>query len=357
MTRYTTWLTVNRQCNLHCYWCYQGDLLLSKDRMSLELANTLVNLSIGMGTQKFILIGGEPTIHPDFLEIVRECRAMEVGLLTNGITLSSRGFCKRVEEAGVTSVAVSLKGASEEDYMNSCGNKHAFGKVMRAIENLERGGMKHHVSITVSHSIATHWEETLRVIRECGASEFAFSFERPVVTAKDVSFDDRMLPHEIVPFIEKTMYPSLKETGKDFSFDVAFPLCHFSPGFLEKAHAEGHTVAACQLLLGNGIIFDPNGRVLACNHMYDHPIGEYGKDFRTLEEMNAWRDSPRIQKFYELASAPPGARCGNCSDWSSCGAGCRIFWLYKGAQVLLPVESIGNRKKGNHGSKLHGAAL
>lgn len=357
MKRYTTWLTINRQCNLHCYWCYQGELLSSKDMMSLDLAKTLVNLSVGMGTKKFVLIGGEPTIHPDFLEIVRQCSAVDVGLLTNGISFANQGFCKRAEEAGLKSVSTSLKGASEEDYSNKCDGKHMFGKVMQAIGNLETSGMQHQVSVTVSRSVVDSWRAMLRLIRECGASSFTFSFERPVVTAKDVSFDDSMLPGEIVPFIEETMYPSLKETGVAFDLNVTFPQCHFSEGFLSKAHAEGHAVAGCQLLMGNGIVFDPGGRVLACNHMHDHPIGEYGKDFRTLEEMNAWRDSPNIRKFYELASAPPGARCGGCSDWGSCGAGCRIFWLYKGAKVLLPVKSIGNRKRCHHDDKLYDSAV
>ena len=360
MKKYVTWLTINRQCNLTCYWCYQKQLLSSRDRMSLDLAKRLIDLSIGIGSQKIILIGGEPTIHPDFLEIVRRCNAVEVTLLTNGIAFASRDFCQSVEDAGLKAVSTSLKGASEKDYVNGCGGKEVFKKVMQAIENIEKTGMRHQVSITVSRSVINNWDAIPRLMRECGATSFSFSFERPIMTGEDMSFDDSMLPGNIIPFIEKVMYPSLKETGKDFDLNVTFPQCHFSSGFLAKARDEGHAVAGCQLLMDSGVIFDPDGRVLMCNHITDHPLGEYGKDFRTIDEMVAWRNSPDIRKFYEVAGAPPGAQCEECSSWSGCGAGCRIFWIYKGADVLLPVNSTNNKANKRRpyvSEKLHDATV
>ncbi len=357
MTRYTTWLTINRQCNLACYWCYQGKLLSSVEKMTLDLARELIDLSIGMGAQKIILLGGEPTIHPDFLEIVRYCRKVETGLLTNGIAFANKKFLARTLDAGLSAISTSLKGTGDCDYASNCGARNVFAKVMQSIENVEASGARHQVSVTVSRSVIDDWPAMLQVIRNCGARQFTFSFERPVVKASDVTFDDRMLPGKIIPFIEQTMYPSLLETGVDFDLNVTFPQCHFSPGFLDMAHAAGHAVAGCQLLMNNGIIFDPNGRVLPCNHLYDHPLGEFGKDFMTLSDMREWRDTPDIKKFYDLASAPPGARCGSCASWGSCGAGCRIFWLYKGSKVLLPVKSKSNRERSKHGHSAHDQAV
>lgn len=341
------WLTVNRNCNLDCTWCYQGQFLGSGEQMSLLMAQQLINLSMGVGARKIILLGGEPTIHPEILNIIEYCRSLETSLLTNGIAFANKNFCRRVEQAGLSIVSTSLKGASEKDYSASCG-KGMFSKVMQGIENLEKSQMRHQVSITVSRPVIENWPEILRVIRECGAKDFTFSFERPVVVKEGVSMDDRMLPGNIIRFIEKEMYPSLKETGVGFDLNITFPQCHFSEGFVGMVHAEGHAVAGCQLLMKSGMIFDPSGQVLSCNHMVDHPIGRYGKDFKTVEEMLVWRNSPGIKRFYDVVSAPPGAQCRNCDKWSSCGAGCRIFWLYKGTETLIPVNSIKRYRRDSH---------
>ena len=315
--------------------------------MTLSLAQALIDLSVGIGAQKMILLGGEPTIHHDLEEIIRYGRNLDTTLLTNGIAFASRNFCHKMEDAGLNTVSTSLKGVSEEDYATNCG-KPMFRKVMQGIQNLEESSMRHQVSITVSHSVVENWPAMLRVIRECGATDFTFSFERPVVCGTKVSFDERMMPDKVARFIEEEMYPSLVGTGVDFDLNLTFPQCHFSEGFVAKAHAEGHAVAGCQLLMKSGIIFDPNGRVLSCNHMSDHPIGEYGKDFRTVAELDAWRNAPDIKRFYEIASAPPGVQCKNCAEWRSCGAGCRIFWLYGSAQTLIPVDSIGRYRRDHH---------
>lgn len=345
--RFIVWLTINRQCNLECKWCYQGQLLHSAEVMSPDLAKTLIDISQEVGAQKFILLGGEPTVHPDFFQIAKMASVVETAILTNAIAFSSMDYCRRVEDTGINAVTTSLKGSSEEEYKSGCG-KRVFSRVMQAIQNLEQSTLRHQVSVTMCRASIEKWAEFLVVIRESGANHFTFSFERPVVVGEKTMFDDSMLPANIVPFIEQEMYPSLKKIDVGFDLNLTFPQCHFSDGFVDMAHSEGHAVAGCQLLMDNGIIFDPSGRVLPCNHMVDHPLGEFGKDFFTPTEFGIWRDSPEIRRFYEVAGAPPGTQCKDCAEWRSCGAGCRVFWLHKNQDVLIPVSAI-QKRRSNHG--------
>lgn len=338
---YTTWLTINRNCNLSCKWCYQGSGLSSNYQMPLATAKKLIDLSIGVGAHRIIILGGEPTIHPKIAEIVECSRSVETSLLTNGILFANKDYCKRLENAGLRRVSTSLKCATESEYATHCG-KEMFEKVMAGIENLEASTMRHQISVTVCVPTIKHWGKMMEVIRTCGAKDFTFSFERPVVRGEDVSFDDRMLPGNMVQFIEEVMYPSLKTLGVRFDLNLTFPQCHFSEGFVNRITREGHAIAGCQLLMSNGIIFDPEGKVLPCNHLLDHPLGAFGKDFTTPLEFSTWRKSSPIARFYEAAGAPPGSDCRDCVTWSRCGAGCRMYWLYSDEHSLV---SISKRKE------------
>ena len=315
-------------------------MVLSKATSQQRRNNAIIasrdplDISKGVDTCKIILLGGEPTTHPDLLEIIRYASPVETALLTNGIAFANKEYCRRIAESGLSIVSTSLKGTSEQEYAEHCG-KSAYARVLSGIENLEASGMRHQVSITVCYSTIKNWAQMLQTIRNCGARDFTFSFERPVVSGDTISLDEHMLPSHAAHFIETEMYPSLCELGVKFDINLTFPHCHFSAGFVEKANAEGHAVAGCQLLTGNGIIFDPQGQVLACNHLTDHPLGKYGHDFSTASELLAWRNSPDMKRFYEFASAPPVGQCKGCAEWCSCGAGCRIFWLHKGADTLL----------------------
>jgi len=334
MKRFTTWLTINRECNLACNWCYQGALLTSGQTMSFQLAKTLIDISLEVGARKVILLGGEPTMHPDFYRIVRHAASVEVAVLTNGIAFADQRVCAAAEEAGVTFVSTSLKGSSADEYVEGCGSD-ALTTVLAGIRHVEKSSMKHQISVTVCRPVVDNWSRMCELLDRVEASHVTFSFERPVVAGSNVTLDDSMLPGEIAPFIERVMYPSLLQAGRSFDLNVTFPQCHFTPGFLEKAQAEGHVVAGCQLLMDNGIVFDPSGRVLTCNHLVDHPLGEFGRDFTNAEEFLNWRESPEMREFYELAAAPPTRHCEACATWGTCGAGCRVFWMYKGARELL----------------------
>ncbi len=338
------WLTINRGCNIACTWCYQGKLLESKEEMPFGLATQLMDISSGVGVKRMVLLGGEPTIHPDFLKIVEYgSRRFDTNLLTNGITFANKDFCQKVEDAGLHTVSTSLKGISEEEYSRNCG-KSSFGRVMKGIENLERSALKHHVSITVCRTTIENWGKIAGIMRECGARDFTFSFERPVIEGDSSRMDEEMLPSKVVNFIEDVMYPSLKETGLDFDINLTIPHCLFSPGFVDMVRDEGHALGGCQLVMENGIIYDPKGWIIPCNHMADHPIGKYGEDFADSEEMLQWLESFHVKRFFGIASSPPTVRCRDCPEWSSCGAGCRIFWIHKKPEVLIPVCSIGRVK-------------
>lgn len=100
-------LYVTDRCNLDCGYCTEYDN--SRPHPSLEDLKKWVRKIRDLGTMRIALVGGEPLLHPDIVELVRYCR--EIGfatsLTTNGFLLT-RKLLAELEEAGLQVMQISV---------------------------------------------------------------------------------------------------------------------------------------------------------------------------------------------------------------------------------------------------------
>jgi len=333
----TAWLTINRACNLRCKWCYaQGTGFNPEDSMSPEVLSSSLDLFSGLGLQAVILIGGEPTIHPRFLEIVQEIRkrGMDAYVVTNAISFANPKFLDKAIEAGIGSITVSLKASNPEDFKASTG-KDSFKKTMRAIRNIADRGVSHVVNVTVCESVAEHFDEMIEVVKQSGATAFSIDTGKPILDHdRAVSSDGMETPEQMAGFFTE-VYPKLIASCLRFSVKVAIPFCLFERSFINQLIADGNIMTGCQMTQGKGIIVAPNGDIIPCNHMCDNPIARLGSDFDDASSFRTFRSKPQTVQFYDAVSAAPAERCVSCSYWHMCGAGCRLYWLQYGPEVMF----------------------
>ena len=92
--------------------------------------------------KRVTLTGGEPTIHPDFLAVVRSFRRaqMDVGVCTNGTELDDDCIAELVEVGGVH-VNVSLDGFRPESHGTFRGNRESFFQTVDTVRRLSRTGL------------------------------------------------------------------------------------------------------------------------------------------------------------------------------------------------------------------------
>jgi radical SAM protein with 4Fe4S-binding SPASM domain len=85
-------------CNLRCPHCYvQEDLTVAKDFPPYDKVINLIDQLSGSGVIELNITGGEPSLHPNYLDIMRHAsKSMLVTLLTNGISLAKSS--KAMEE-------------------------------------------------------------------------------------------------------------------------------------------------------------------------------------------------------------------------------------------------------------------
>lgn len=105
-------ISLTDMCNLRCIYCMPEDQsfrpgpeLLQDDEL-----RRLAALMAGLGFQKFRLTGGEPTLRPGLVDLVRHIQGLpgvrETALTTNGILLKS--LAGPLAEAGLHKVNISL---------------------------------------------------------------------------------------------------------------------------------------------------------------------------------------------------------------------------------------------------------
>jgi len=100
-------LYVTDQCNLDCFYCTEYDN--SVPHSSLEDLKKWIRKIKELGCIRIGLQGGEPLLHPDIVEIVQYCKALDfnTSMSTNGFMLTSR-LIQDLQNAGLDSLQVSV---------------------------------------------------------------------------------------------------------------------------------------------------------------------------------------------------------------------------------------------------------
>ncbi len=336
--KFAGWLTVNRSCNLRCRWCYAKALgFLGSENMSLEVVRRAISLFKGLPLERVILIGGEPTIHPDFFKIISLVREAELEpvLVTNSLKFKNKGFLKETLGAGIKGITTSLKGYSDDQYGVFTGRR-VFGDVMEAIHNINESEAYHKISVTVCESLFDDFEKMIEAIVKSGVQSFSLDMERPILIGNRTQSPGSSSPKEMADFFVR-IYPLLDNCGVRFAVKISIPFCLFPLGFIEKMVEKDQIIAGCQIFGGSGVIIDQRGRLLPCNHFCDNPLGELGIDFTTAEEYLSFREGRETREFYETIASYPHQKCAGCEQWKYCGAGCRIHWLHREANELLCI--------------------
>ncbi len=112
-------ISLTDKCNMRCVYCMTEDMIFrpSAELMSADEVIRLVNLFARLGTDKIRLTGGEPTVHPDLIDIVRGIRAAgitRISMTTNGLRLAD--LAKPLIAAGLERVNVSVDTLNPEKF-------------------------------------------------------------------------------------------------------------------------------------------------------------------------------------------------------------------------------------------------
>lgn len=123
-------------CNERCIHCYIPHEL--KDRhMDLGLFSKIVDESIEMKVLNFTLTGGEPMLHPNFLEMIKRCRKENISLnILSNLTALSEDIVTELKTNPLISIQVSLYSINPNIHDEITKVKGSCSITKKAIENL-----------------------------------------------------------------------------------------------------------------------------------------------------------------------------------------------------------------------------
>ena len=137
--------SVTNTCNLRCPICFTYNRREPRYFMNREELRTLLDEVAGRaGAVDLVNVtGGEPTLHPEILSLLEECRREGIGRVTmnsNGLRLATdEPFCRDLARLGVYCI-LSFHTLRPDRSARLHGQDLSQEK-LRAIENLERAGV------------------------------------------------------------------------------------------------------------------------------------------------------------------------------------------------------------------------
>ena len=110
------------RCNFSCKGCYAASYE-RKDDMSPEVFDRILGEAEELGTNFFVIVGGEPFIYPELLNIIRKHNKDFFQVYTNA-SLIDKAMAKKLVEIGTIAPQISVNGPG--DYTDSSRVKGVF---------------------------------------------------------------------------------------------------------------------------------------------------------------------------------------------------------------------------------------
>nr|WP_237698505.1 radical SAM protein [Pyrococcus sp. NA2] len=315
-------------CNFRCKHCYQrADKPLSTE-LSLEEKLMLVDQLDKAGVAAVALSGGEPTIHPHFLRVVKELssRGIHTSVATNGWTFADKEKLEEAIKAGIKYVEVSVDSAKPEKHDEFRGIPGAWERAVKALENAVKLGISHGMAVIMDKETYQELDDILDLAESIGVKRVIFFNLIPTGRAEDMIKVD-LTPEEREEFM-KELYRQMKKRKLEIlttapqyarvtlieSRGKNVTPAHFYIGENSAVKTLAEFIGGC----GAGRIYagiEPDGTVVPCVFL-PIPVGNVRN--RPFKEI--WENS-RIFNLLRNRDNFTG-QCGRCPYRNICG-GCR----------------------------------
>ena len=310
---------VTRSCNLACVHCrasalkgpYPGELATDQ---CLRLIDDIASFSKPV----VILTGGEPLLRPDIFEIAQygTDKGLRMVLATNG-TLVTADSARKMIEAGIQRVSISLDGVDARRHDDFRKVPGAFAGALEGIEILKKAGMEFQINTTITKANIDQIEDILKLAIRLGAAAHHIFLLVPTGRGKDMA-DQEISPEDYERtlnwFYEQSLSCpiQLKATCAPHYFRI---LHQKQKGSREKG--VGSFAAMTRGCLGGSsfCFISHTGQVQPCGYL-EIDCGQIKqKSFREI-----WADSPEFKALRDLSRYK--GKCGKCEFIKVCG-GCR----------------------------------
>jgi mycofactocin radical SAM maturase len=304
-------------CNLSCVHCLSSSGRRDPRELTTAEAMAVIDTLERMQVFYVNIGGGEPTVRPDFWELVDYATAHHVGVKfsTNGVRIDAAA-ARMLAASDYVDVQISLDGATAEvnDAVRGPGS---YATAMKAMRNLADAGFKgFKLSVVMTRQNIGQLDEFKAIADRYGA-QLRITRLRPSGRGADVWQELHPLPSQ-----QRELYDWLVAHGEDVLTGDSF--FHLS--------AYGSALPGLNLCGAGRVVclIDPVGDVYACPFaIHSSFLAGNVRDAGGFEAV--WRSSPL---FLRLREPGDGGACRSCGHYDSCRGGCMAAKFFTG----LPLD-------------------
>jgi MoaA/NifB/PqqE/SkfB family radical SAM enzyme len=191
------WVRLTFDCNDRCIFCLDSDTHDGRMRDPEEVKAQILD-GRRKGAERLILSGGEPTIHPRYVDFIRLGRAAgyaRIQTVTNGRMFSYREFLTRCVDAGLGEITFSIHGADAKVHDALVGVKGAYDEEIEGLRHaLDDGRPIVNIDVCVNRANVRHLPAMLEKYYAMGVREFdllqIIPFGRAFAEGRDTLFYD-----------------------------------------------------------------------------------------------------------------------------------------------------------------------
>ena len=183
---------VTKGCNLRCVHCRAtATELASPSDLPTAQALGIIDQIAAFANPILVLSGGEPLYRPKYATD----KGLRVALATNG-TLVTKEVARKIVDAGVKRVSISLDGANAETHDSFRGIPGAFDAAVTGFRNLKELGMPVQINMTIAKHNAVELPKVLEMVKGLGADALHTFLLVPVGCGVDIAESQMVAPDE-----------------------------------------------------------------------------------------------------------------------------------------------------------------
>ena len=317
---------ITESCQLRCEHCYMGQRLDRALKMPLpQIAATLTTWR-RMGGSKLTILGGEPTLHPNYVDTVRFAGKIgfEQVITTTNAQAPALRKLRQLAPEELAYVQVSLDGGTAASHDAIRGDK-TFAQALGTTAELVTRGFDTRIICTVNQANKHDAFKLLDIADELGVSLVKYHVFSAIGTGHG-SPELAMTPPEWVDFCD-----TLGHVAPHYQTRVWYQPTYARREQMDRYAAEGYQGCIGRTL--DRISVFPDGRAYVCSYLFDTSLHFAQMDGDQVVLNHGANE-------FDLFTKPlTASACGGCKA-SACLGGCPAEELVTGTTSCAAYADI-----------------
>lgn len=300
-------LAITYRCNNDCAHCYNAR---ERDFPELDTEHWKLVLDKlwSLGVPHIVFTGGEATLRNDLPELIAhaESNGQITGLNTNARRLSDEKYVRKLVEAGLDHVQITVESCDAQIHDEMMRARGAFKQTIQGLRNALANPLYVMTNTTMLRTNVHTIPDTLDFLADIGVPTIGLN--ALIYSGHGLTVGTGLAERELQPILDMALQKT-SERGQKLIWYTPTQYCHFDPTQANLG-VKGCTAALYSMCI------ESNGNVLPCQSYY-HSLGNFLND----PWESIWNHRLSVQ-LRERRSLP--AKCDGCPVVAECGGGCPL---------------------------------